>query len=387
MGNGEDTLMPYLNTWLLGGNINPLRARAIQEVEKQLHPVPNGPKEMQGSQNLFLLQAGSEMALHGDMTAPRIHELIVRLQRERDELGLWGSECTSPIYHHFTITGWSGIYHNTNNAELKELIEQNLGSFFWYALRMGLADSKHGLIGMRGTGHDFAESGFPDLHFVCQYFTSGRPKDYTKLESWKSYFKDSGWVMAGLPGGRSYDLYKKVFEYAVDDNWKPWKLRSKLTLVRATYKGSQKSPAVHFYERGINGNTPCLIGYAAPSSSDNRGGYLPSNCSVRIRQQQDNSSATMKIENDRVVVEYSGIYETLHGAPNNQSLKWGPLTFSYLNSNIKLEKMTSDLSGVSGWVEIFPSQSVPVGQPPTSTHIDPPITPPKKRKKWWEFWK
>ena len=378
MGNGEDTLMPYLNTWLLGGNTNHLRARAIQEVEKQLHPVPNGPKEMQGSQNLFLLQAGSEMALHGDMTAPRIHELIVRLQRERDELGLWGSECTSPIYHHFTITGWSAIYHDTNNVELKELIEQNLGSFFWYALRMGLGESKHGLIGMRGTGHDFAESGFPDLHFVCQYFISGRPKDFTKLSSWKPMFKDSGWCFSGVAGGRNYDLYKKAFEYAVDDTWKPWKLRSKLTFIRV-----DKKPVGHFYEKGINGNTPAMIAYINKH-------YLPWNATVRVRQRADNSTGLLVLRHETGLgyVEYSGIYTSLAGNSGAQ-VQAIPFNIAYRSIGVhllKVEILTSDLSGVSGWTQIYPSQSVPVEQPPASTHIEPP-TPPKKRKRWWEFWK
>ena len=182
MGNGEDVLMPWLNSYLISGSrMNASQAEA--EVNKRVHPVPNGPKEMQGSQNLFLLEAGCDAAIHGKLSPQLEKELIVRLQKERDEVGLWGSECTSPIYHHFTITGWSAIYHNTSNVVLKELIEQNLGSFFWYALKMGLADSKHGLIGMRGTGHDIQSTGYPDLHFVCQYFTKGRPKDFTSLTS------------------------------------------------------------------------------------------------------------------------------------------------------------------------------------------------------------
>ena len=369
MGNGEDTLMPYLNSWLLREQNNNLRAKTIHEVEKQLHPVPNGPKEMQGSQNLFLLQAGCEMAIHGEMTKPRQDELIVRLSRERDELGLWGSECTSPIYHHFTITGLCAIYHNTSNVVLKELIEENLGSFFWYALRMGLGESKHGLIGMRGTGHDFAESGFPDLHFVCQYFISGRPKDYTKLSSWKPHFKDSGWCFAGVAGGRNYELYKKAFEYAVDDNWKPWRLRSKLAFIRV-----DRVPVGHFYERGINGNTPAMIAYI------NRH-YLPWNATVRVRQKADNSTGVLVLqpENNTVYVEYRGIYTSLTG---NESAQVQAVGF---NLGGKVEILTSDLSGVSGWTQIYPSQSVPVEQPPTSTHIEPP-TPPKKRKPWWMFW-
>lgn len=381
MGNGEDVLMPWLNEWLLKRDTTTNRARVIMEVEKQTHPVPSGPKEMQGSQNLFILQSGCEMALHGDLTPSRIQEHIVRLQRERDELGLWGSECTSPIYHHFTITGWSAIYHNTNNQELKSLIEENLGSFFWYALRMGLGESKHGLIGMRGTGHDFAESGFPDLHFVCQYFTSGRPKDYTKLSSWKPMLKDSGWCFSGVAGGRNYELYKKAFEYAVDDTWKPWKLRSKLTFIRVDHQ-----PVGHFYEKGINGNTPTMIAHVS-------GRYLPWNATVRVRQKADNSSGTLVLEPNIGLgfVEYRGIYTSLTG---NNGAKVQHSSFQITDNgfgvpiNRRVEILTSDLSGVSGWVQIYPSQSIPenptIPQTPESPNI--PNTP-RKRKRWWEFWK
>lgn len=376
MGNGEDVLMPWLNDWTLKRDNPADRVVVSNEVNKHLHPVPQGPKEMQGSQNLFLLEKGCDATLNGKLNQIIENELVVRLQRERDELGLWGSECTSPIYHHFTITGWSAIYHNTNNQELKSLIEENLGSFFWYALRMGLGESKHGLIGMRGTGHDFAESGFPDLHFVCQYFTSGRPKDYTKLSSWKPMFKDSGWALAGVAGGRNYELYKKAFEYAVDNTWRPWKLRSKLTFVRINGR-----MAGHFYEKGINGNTPALLAYTVQPRR-----YLPFNCNVRVRQRADNSSVVMmtdfSAERPIVMFDYVGIYTDLIGGGG--STQEQRLDFAFITS---VEILTSDLSGVSGWTQIYPSQSVPVEQPPSNTHADPPPAPPKKRKRWWEFWK
>ena len=41
MGNGEDVLMPWLNEWLLRRDVGTNRARVIQEVEEQTHPVPN----------------------------------------------------------------------------------------------------------------------------------------------------------------------------------------------------------------------------------------------------------------------------------------------------------------------------------------------------------
>ena len=387
MGNGQDVLMPWLNEWLLRRDKPQDRANALIEVNKRMHPVPSGDKEMQVSQNLFLLEAGCDAALDGNLSPQLEGDLIVRLTRERDELGLWGSECTSPIYHHFIITGLSAIYHNTNNATLKDLIEQNLGSFFWYAIRMGLDKSKHGLIGMRGTGHDFATSGFPALHFVCQYFTSGRPKNYETLGGWKDWLKDTGWVVAGLPGGRSYDLYKKVFEYAVDDNREPWKLRSRLTFLRVN-----GMPMGHFYQNGINGNTPCLIAYAgkAPANMSilSKYGYLPRNSNVRMRQNHDNSSCQLSVFVDpiytsltNVALTYSGAYNGLTGA--NQD----PIGWALASSQIEhVYALTSDLSGVNGWDQIYPSKSIPL---PTEPVNNPnPVTRPRKKKSpWWMFWK
>lgn len=373
MGNGQDVLMPWLNGWLLKehGYTDAVSA----EVAKRTHPVPSGPKEMSGSQNLFLLELGCDAALNGHLSGQLENELIIRLQRERDELGLWGPECTSPIYHHFIITGLSAIYHNTNNPVLKDLIEQNLGSFFWYALQMGLHNSKHGLIGMRGTGHDFAETGFPDLHFVCSYFTSGRPKDYTKLEAWKPMFKDSGWVWAGLPGGRSYELYKKAFEYAVDQDWKPWRLRSKLTFLR---EGG--SLVGHFYEKGINGNTPAMIAYAHPSTYALPGGYLPINSAIRVRQKHDNSTGGYLVEGKSIFLTYNGLYTSLAGGTNGNQAR------TYFNPYLgPVDTLTSSLDGVTGWVQVYPSASVPVEPAPP---VDPPITRPRKKKyPWWMFWK
>ena len=376
MGNGQDVLMPWLNDWLLRRD-KPHQSYGVQvEVAKREHPVPSGPKEMSVSQNLFLLEAGCDAALNGNLSPQLDGDLIVRLTRERDELGLWGSECTSPIYHHFIITGLSAIYHNTNNATLKDLIEQNLGSFFWYVLKMGLANSKHGLIGMRGTGHDFGDTGFPDLHFVCQYFTSGRPKDQTRLSAWKPYLKDSGWVSAGLPGGRSYDLYKKVFEYAVDDGWNPWRLRSKLTFLREG--GSEVG---HFYEKGINGNTPAMIGYVHPSDYALPGGYLPVNSTIRVRQKHDNSAGGYIVDGKSIFLTYNGLYTSLTGGTNSTQAR------TYFNPYLgSVDALTSSLDGVTGWVKVHPSASVPVDAPPPT--VDPPVTRPRKKKSpWWMFWK
>ena len=373
MGNGQDVLMPWLNEWLLGER-HLSNSDVAREVLKRLHPVPSGANELQGSQNLFLLEAGCDAALNGKLSPKLEGDLIVRLTRERDELGLWGSECTSPIYHHFIITGLSAIYHNTNNATLKDLIEQNLGSFFWYAIRMGLDKSKHGLIGMRGTGHDFAQTGFPDLHFVCQYFTSGRPKHYAKRSAWKGMLKDSGWVSAGLLGGMNYDLYKKAFEYAVGEDWKPWRLRSKLTFIKV-----DGYAAGHFYEKGINGNTPSLIAYVFPSSMGIEGGYLPLNSAIRVRQKHDNSTGGYEIKDKSVYFTYDGIYTSLtDGLGETQARVY------YSAYMTVVDMLISDLSGVSGWTRIFPSASVPVDTPP----VDLPVTRPRKKKSpWWMFWK
>ena len=376
MGNGQDVLMPYLNSWFKKDPKNPYREEADRAIAAGKHPVPQGSNELQASQNLFLLEAGARGVATGEIGAPLEQQLISRLKRERDEIGLWGSECTSPIYHHFIITGLSAIYHSTGNQELKALIEQNLGSFFWYALKMGLAHSKHGLIGMRGTGHDFATSGFPQLHFVCQYFTSGRPKNYGTMSGWKDWLKDTGWVMAGLPGGRSYDLYKKVFEYAVDDDWKPWRLRSKLTFIEV-----DSFAAGHFYEKGINGNTPALIAYVFPSPYRMQGGYLPLNSAVRVRQKHDNSTGGYEVKDESVYFTYDGIYTSLtNGLGETQARAYCSAYMSVV------DVLTSDLSGVSGWARIHPSASVPVDAPPPT--VDPPVTRPRKKKTpWWMFWK
>lgn len=374
----ETVLMPWLNNWLLKKE-QPIGA-VKTEVAKRLHPVPSGPKEMAGSQNLFLLELGCDAALNGLLSSSVEQELIARLERERDTVGLWGSECTSPIYHHFTITGLSAIYHNTNNEHLKDLIEQNLGSFFWYALRMGLDKSKHGLIGMRGTGFDFASSGFPDLHFVCQYFTSGRPKNYTELSSWKPMFKDSGWAFSSVAGGRNYELYKKAFEYAVDNSWKPWRLRSKLTFVRV-----DGVDAGHFYERGINGNTPAIIAYVNKSNMYSYAGYLPTNLDIRVRQKQDNSIGGYEIKDTTVVFTYSGVYTSLTngGGGDTQTL------VHYGYKITKVEVLTSSLDGVTGWVQVYPSASVPSDSPQIPLPAEQPNNanpPQKKRKPWWMFW-
>jgi len=369
--------MPWLNGWLLGRGSNG-SAQVAAEVAKRTHPVPSGPKEMSGSQNLFLLEAGCDAALNGHLSGQLENELITRLQRERDELGLWGSECTSPIYHHFIITGLSAIYHNTNNPVLKDMIEQNLGSFFWYALQMGLADSKHGLIGMRGTGHDIQSTGYPDLHFVCQYFTKGRPKDFTSLTSWKPMLKNSGWAYSGVAGGLSYDLYKNAFELAVDGGWTPWRLRSKLTFIKV-----DGDAAGHFYERGINGNTPSLIAYVFPSNHGMGGGYLPLNSTIRVRQKPDNATGGYEIKGKSVYFTYDGIYTSL---TNGLGQKQARVSYSQYMSVVEI--LTSDLSGVTGWVQVFPpevSASVPVEPDPP---VDPPITRPRKKKyPWWMFWK
>lgn len=384
MGNGEDTLIPNLNSWLLRrGWVD--RNKAIEEVLKRQHPVPNGPKEMQGSQNLFLLELGCDAALNGALKPSLERELITRLERERDELGLWGSECTSPIYHHFTITGLSAIYSNTTNEHLRSLIVENLGSFFWYALRMGLAESKHGLIGMRGTGHDFAESGFPDLHFVCQYHTSGRPKDYTRLSSWKPMLKDSGWAFSGVAGGRNYELYKAAFELAVDNAWTPWRLRSKLTFVRI-----DGIDAGHFYERGINGNTPACIGFARrPIGSF---AYLPKNLSIRVRQKKDDSIGGLSFSDGPFMkLTYDGIYSSLHGGSGEQqSIALSLIRKANVNGDpIRVEIMEIGLNGVVDWHQIYPivnsqNHTIPPSPEPTNNQNAP--KPPKPRKPWWKFW-
>lgn len=379
MGDGADILAPWLNDWLLGKNDKNNRidrGQILVALTNNEHPVPEpGETELQKSQNLFLLQAACQGAAYGDIPSYVEEALVARLERERDEIGLWGSECTSPIYHHFIVSGLLGIAITTKHPKLKQLCEENLGSFFWYALKMGLASSRHGLIGMRGTGHDFSETGFPDLHFVCQYFTSGRPKNHIRLSGWKDWLSNSGWVASGLPGGRCYDLYKKVFEYAVDDSWKPWRLRSKLTFLRTGVLGHYG----HYYERGINGNTGSLMAYVKYQSSPGR--YLPVNSSVRIRQRHDNAMVELVIDDvpvdfvsGRATLTYTGLYSDLAGGP--------PKQFAILEY-LRLVKLESSLDGVAGWVDITP---LPPAQPPVPDPTPAP-KPAKRKRKWWEFWK
>lgn len=378
MGNGQDVLMPWLNDWLLKREGSVSDTLAGSEVRKNQHPVPApGDNELQASQNLFLLQAGCDGALNGRVANER--EIVDRLKRERDVIGLWGSECTSPIYHHFIITGLSAIYHNTSNSELKDLIEHNLGSFFWYAIRMGLDESPHGLVGMRGTGHDFAKSGFPDLHFVCQYHTSGRPKDYKSLTSWKKFLTDSGWAFSGVAGGRNYELCKKVYEYATSNSYMPWRLRSKLTILKID---GQSGPEASFYEKGINGNTPALMAYVSEPNT-----YLPVNAHIRVRQKHDNASCHYTILDSnypggsRVVdIMYNGIYssgEVVVSSVGEQSASF------LVPLSCKLLMLTSSLDEVTGWVEVSFDPATPT-MPST-----PPAPPakPKKKHPWWMFWK
>lgn len=380
MGDGADILAPWLNDWLLrkSDKDNQVgRGALLIALTNNEHPVPGpGEKELQGSQNLFLLQAACEGAAYGNIPKHTEDALVARLERERDEIGLWGSECTSPIYHHFIISGLLGIAITTSNPHLKQLCEENLGSFFWYALKMGLASSPHGLIGMRGTGHDFAKTGFPDLHFVCQYFTSGRPKHHDGLSSWKKFLSDSGWAASGLPGGRCYELYKKVFEYAVDDGWKPWRLRSKLTFLRTGISDHYG----HYYEKGINGNTGTLIAYVSYQSSP--GVYLPVNSSVRIRQRHDNAAVQMVTEREPAMsfrdvssLNYSGLYTSLADSPSRQ--------FAIVE-HLRLVKLESSLDGVTGWVDITPPKPEVPATPAPPVAVEPR---PKRKRKWWEFWK
>jgi len=391
MAGGEDLMFPYLNSWLRGDknpdvNMNKL----LTLLDSGQHTVPQGDKELAGSQNLFLLKAGCERALGGnraEQPSNTDEQLIARLERERDDIGLWGSEQTSPIYHHFIITGLGTVAITTSNTTLKYLARENLASFFWYVVKMGLGESKHGLVGQRGAGHNFTDSGFPYLHFITSYFLGGRPERHTEMGSWKNWFQDSGWVMASLKGGKLYAFMKEVWELVVDPHFVPWRLR-----VATHFFRDNVGPLGTLMEKGINNNTPDVGGYI-------RGGkYLPVNERIRVRQQASKGEYGWSILEDiellvpsgvglskpTLLFSYTGIYQNLEGG-GNQVIS-APVQG-------KLQMLTSSLSGVTGWEDVVKvpqdpvAEPTPPGQPYPGTNPFPPPTPDTRSfvQKLWDM--
>lgn len=368
MAGGEDLTFPFLNTRLLNRPHTVDINKLIRLLESGDHSVPQGEQELLGSQNLFWLKAGAERELWPgkNQRANTDDQLIMRLERERDVIGLWGSEQTSPIYHHFTITGMASVYINSANQHLKYLIVDNLASFFWYAKEMGLYNSPHGLIGQRGTGHNFTEHGFPDLHFFMRYFLGGRPARYEDAGGWKNFLKDSGWVYASLKRGRLYDLMKLVFERVVDHDFKPWGVMIPIHFLDV---------GAHFMERGTNGNTPELGAYY-------NGKYLPVNEKIRVRQRASRGEYTLSTYTSltdptwrHLFVNYSGIYLELPFS--------GDQRLSIPNPHSLVRERVASMSGISEWVRVSPSRVIPNApvNPPASP---PPAQKPHKKKPWWK---
>lgn len=370
MAGGEDLTFPFLNARLLGKAAPVNFDKLLALLESGEHSVPQGEKELQASQNLFWLKAGAEREMWPEASNYRNTDtqLIARLERERGVIGLWGSEQTSPIYHHFTITGMASTYINSKNERLRALIVDNLASFFWYANAMGLYHRPHGLIGQRGAGHNFTEHGFPDLHFFMRYFLGGRPAQYKSAGGWKNFLKDSGWVFASLKGGRLYDLMKLAFEKVVDPGFKPWGV---MIPIHFLDDGS------HFMKRGTNGNTPELGAY-----SRNGNKYLPDNEKVRVRQRASMGEYHMEVvkateySHGEVIIRYTGIYEDLPFS--------GRQTIRILNPFNLLSERIASMDGITHWKKVV--QDEPAVHPPfIPTVPDTPSPQPKppRKKPWW----
>jgi hypothetical protein len=367
----------YLNNWLLGRELTTDKKDQLLGFLGGLDDsVPLGESQLMGSQNLFWLKAGAERTSTmkgGPKNTDQ--QLITRLQRERDEIGLWGSEQTSPIYHRFIITGAAVTAITTNNAQLKLLITNNLASFFKYALYMGLDSSEHGLIGMRGTGNNISQDGYPYLHFFIRYFLHGRPENFKEAQGWKGMIADCGWVMASLKGGVLYNFMKDVFELVVDPAFTPQRLRVRTDFFRLNGK-----PMGSILEKSGNGNTPEIGAFMQPfeyNGKKSKQFYLPINESVRIRQRNTHGEYSWKITNyprtasKTVLFSYDGLYTELPGG-GGATQSYGNLV--YIDS--KIEILTSSLAGVTRWEEYLIVPSTPPPPPPPTR---PPAPAPGKR--------
>ena len=359
-GAGEDLMFPYLNARLLGRDWDGNMQKLINVLNSDDFPVPQGPKELQASQNLFWLKAGAEREMWPNKQRYKNsdEDLISRLERERTTIGLWGSEQTSPIYHHFVITGQAATYINSKNEALKAAIVQNLASFFWYAKTMGLYEKPHGLIGQRGSGHNFTAHGFPDLHFFMRYFLGGRPLRYKQAGGWKNFLKDSGWVFGSLKGGRTYDLMKLVFDVLVSPGF---------VFVGVAVPIHFFSDGSHYMEKGTNGNTPELGAYVNWSTP----AYLPVNERIRVRQRASKGEYRHVVEQGRVVFEYRGIYTGLEGSSGDP--QWRVLS----TPASELQTLVVSLHDHTGWQPVVPAVHDPFI--PTV----PDAQKPPRKKPWW----
>lgn len=369
MAHAEDVLFPYLNQWLISGRKDVgLQQRIVTMRDSGENPVPDGLGNPGGSQNWYVLQAGSNAVIRGvsqggSATAEELN-LIARLEAERDSIGLWGTEFLSLIYARFIITGWAAVYLNTNNQKLKDLIVHNLASYFWWAKEFGLQRSVHGMIGQRSTGHDFATNGLPELHFIMRYFLEGRPDGYKKQLPWKKYFVDEGWLVASLKGGKMYELMKDVFHEVVDPEFKPIYGRVKVTMI----KSNKKKANTHFMDKGVHSSTPPMMAYMGGQHNQ----YLPVNSAVRWRN-NDPCKVEWSMGGGMVYITYYGAYEHLDGGSDNH------FTWSVEgDEQIRIITMLGD----SGWKPLKSfSESVPI-----DPYVPVPSAPPKKKRPWWKFW-
>lgn len=372
MAGGEDILYPYLNNWLTGKGGTPDGLAA--QLDSDDHSVPQGPKDLAGSQNLFWLKAGAERLAKRAHLKNTDEQLIGRLKRERDVIGAWGSEQFSPIYHPFIITGAATVYVHTQNAELKDLIEENLATFFWGALNMGVGNTNlgRGLIGQRGTGHNFSEHGFPQLSYLIRYFMGGRPDNRETIDGWKPHFQDYGWLVGSLKGGPFYNLVKDIFERIVLPGYKPWGV-----MVPVHFLKVEDVKVGQYMERGANGNTPELGGYV-------NGTYLPRNENVRVRQKASHGEYTVVFYSESFSLNYSGIYNDLPGGSENSVVA---RTYKY-----PVRERVLSLYGLTAWKQIYPVVNTePTPQQPTTPTVpaNPNPQPPKDTRsfiqKLWDM--
>lgn len=303
MAGGETLMQPFLNETVLGGKSAPYDMGALNALlAGDQHNVPVAGNELPGSQNLWKLKAACRMriaALNGQSLPSLESEVIARLKRERDIIGLWGSEGTSPIYHLFMLVGDLVMWMNARSQELKDLIVEATASFMFYARKMGLEQHAHGLVGQRGAGLDHSE-GYPYLHFLLQYGLRGLPADYKSISGWKRHLLESGLVKSAIESPLAKRYWEQVFRVMQQPGFTPWRLRA---LTSILYTPTQHIASV--VEKGINGNTPLLAAYIRPV-----GTYLPINYKEHIRQRADHAVCvfTPNEAARTITFRYEGLY-------------------------------------------------------------------------------
>lgn len=364
MAGGETLMYPCLNQTVLGGKSDGYDMGALLALlDSGQHNVPpGGGDELAGSQNLWWLKAACLAAMGRDYSA---NDLKARLRRERDDIGLWGSEGTSPIYHGFIMTGEIVVWGNSTDPELQSLIEENIASFIWYAMKMGLDKSPHGLVGQRGAALDHVE-GYPYLHFLIQYCKAGMPADFRSLSSWQRYLMEGGLIYSVINNPQAKRFWERVFARLSSPTFRPWRLRA---LTSILYTSTEHLANV--VSKGINGNTPVLAAYARRVNE-----YLPFNYSTHVRQVNDHATCTYTWDesNGMIFLTYMGIYADMDLIPADyQQIAFGPVDLG------QVRVLESSLDGVVD----RPLISAPPSpqQPPVPV---PPTPKPKKKSTWIE---